>query len=79
MVLFILPLTSNAQIDKYIHSNASFAEKVYLQFDGKVYSADNIGEMMVIVEAISEKGKIGYQEIEYEIEGKEKEIIILNW
>jgi hypothetical protein len=34
------------------------------------YNADNIGKMMVIVEAISEKGEIGYQQIDYEIEGK---------
>jgi hypothetical protein len=42
------------------------------------YNADNVGEMVVIVEAISENGEIGYQEIDYEIEGKEKEIIIVN-
>jgi len=32
------------------------------------YNADNVGKMMVVVEAISENGEIGYQEIEYEIE-----------
>jgi hypothetical protein len=41
------------------------------------YNADNIGKMIVVVEAISEKGEIGYQKIEYEIEGKEKEFIIV--
>jgi hypothetical protein len=33
--------------------------------------------MTVIVEAISENGNIGYQELDYEIEGKEKEFIII--
>lgn len=42
------------------------------------YNADNVGKMMVIVEAVSENGEIGYQEIEYEIEGKRNEIIIVN-
>ena len=42
------------------------------------YNADNIGEMMIIVEAVSENGEIGYQEFEYKIEGKEREIIIVN-
>jgi hypothetical protein len=41
------------------------------------YNADNIGKMMVVVEAISTNGEIGYQELEYEIEGAEKEIIIV--
>lgn len=42
------------------------------------YNADNPGKMMVIVEAISENGKIAYKEIEYNVDGKEKEIIIVN-
>jgi hypothetical protein len=41
------------------------------------YNADNTGKMTVIVEAISENGNIGYQELDYEIEGKEKEFIII--
>jgi len=31
------------------------------------YNADNMGEVTVIVEAISEKGEIGYQELNYQI------------
>ena len=31
------------------------------------YNADNKGEVMVVVEAISDKGEIGYQELNYEI------------
>ena len=31
------------------------------------YNADNEGEIMVVVEAISDKGEIGYQELNYEI------------
>jgi hypothetical protein len=31
------------------------------------YNADNIGEMEVVVEAISEKGEIGYQEVVYNV------------
>jgi hypothetical protein len=29
------------------------------------YNADNIGEMLIVVEAISENGELGYKEIEY--------------
>lgn len=42
------------------------------------YNADNVGKMTVVVEAVSENGEIGYQEIEYEIEGKEQELIIID-
>ena len=42
------------------------------------YNADIPGEMKVIVEAISENGEIGYKELEYPVEGKEKEIIIFD-
>lgn len=31
------------------------------------YNADNKGEIMVVVEAISDKGEVGYQELNYEI------------
>jgi uncharacterized protein YfaS (alpha-2-macroglobulin family) len=31
------------------------------------YNADNLGKMQVVVEAISENGKIGYGEIFYDI------------
>ncbi len=31
------------------------------------YNADNIGEMQIVVEAISENGEIGYQEMFYEV------------
>ena len=31
------------------------------------YNADNIGKMEVVIEAISDKGEIGYKEIEYEV------------
>lgn len=42
------------------------------------YNADNGGDMMVIVEAISEYGEIGYKQIEYNVEGKEEEYFIVN-
>ena len=42
------------------------------------YNADNGGEMMVIVEAISEYGEIGYKQIEYNVEGKEEKYFIVN-
>ena len=42
------------------------------------YNADTPGKMMVIVEAISVNGKIGYKEIGYNVEGKEKDVIIVN-
>lgn len=32
------------------------------------YNADNLGKIMVVVEVISDKGEIGYQEIEYNID-----------
>ncbi len=31
------------------------------------YNADNIGEMQVVVEAISADGEIGYQEMFYDV------------
>ena len=31
------------------------------------YNADNIGKMQIVVEAISEKGELGYQELNYEV------------
>ena len=34
------------------------------------YNADNTGEMQVVVEAISEKGEIGYKEIVYDVKKK---------
>ncbi len=37
-ILFSIPSTSQ---NKYINSNASFAEKIYLQLDSKVYTTDN--------------------------------------
>ncbi len=40
------------------------------------YNADNVGKMKIIIEAISEKGEMAYQEIIYEVDGKEKIIII---
>ena len=40
--LFILPVSISAQNDNYIQSNASLAEKVYLQLDGKVYTTGSI-------------------------------------
>ena len=31
------------------------------------YNADNTGEMKVVVEAISDKGEIGYRELDYKV------------
>ncbi len=42
------------------------------------YNADNVGEMVVVMEAVSDDGRIGYKEFVYEVEGKEKEIILVN-
>lgn len=42
------------------------------------YNADNVGKMKIIIEVISEKGEIAYQEIIYEVGGEEKEIIIID-
>jgi len=36
------------------------------------YNADNLGEMMVVVEAISDKGELGYQELIYKVGKNEK-------
>lgn len=36
------------------------------------YNADHLGEMMVVVEAISDKGELGYQEFVYQVEKNEK-------
>ncbi len=39
------------------------------------YNADNIGDMTVVVEAVSEYGEIGYKEIDYPVEGTEEKHI----
>jgi len=38
----------------------------------KFYNADNLGKMQVVVEAISENGKIGYREIFYDVKRNPK-------
>ena len=35
------------------------------------YNADNRGEVQVVVEAISDKGEIGYKELDFKVEKKE--------
>lgn len=37
----------------------------------KFYNADNTGNMLVVIEAISEKGEIGYKEFTYKVSKKE--------
>ncbi len=34
--------------------------------------------MIVVVEAVSDNGEIGYEELIYNVEGKEKDYIIVN-
>jgi len=41
LVFLIVPLTNYAQDTSNIQSNAAFAEKIYLQLDGKVYTTGN--------------------------------------
>jgi hypothetical protein len=41
------------------------------------YNADVGGKMMIVVEAISENGNIGYRELDYETEGKKEEFRII--
>ncbi|HPR33765.1 MAG TPA: hypothetical protein PLK12_16810, partial [Prolixibacteraceae bacterium] len=41
------------------------------------FNADNVGNMKVVVEAISKEGKIGYKEMEYTVEGEKTNIIII--
>ncbi len=36
------------------------------------YNADNLGEMLVVVEAISSDGRIGYQEMEFNVEKRKR-------
>ena len=45
----------NLRVDSLGKASASF------------YNADNIGEMKVVVEAISDKGEIGYKELDYKV------------
>ncbi len=42
------------------------------------YNTDIGGEVMVVVEAITDNGEIGYKEMEYKVEGDGKEIIIID-
>ncbi|MEQ8878905.1 MAG: hypothetical protein RLQ12_04690 [Cyclobacteriaceae bacterium] len=39
------------------------------------FNGDNVGEMMIVVEAVSGDGSIGYQELEYVVEGQETVIV----
>lgn len=41
------------------------------------YNSDNVGDMTVVVEAISDDGKIGYKEMDYQVEGKQTKIYIV--
>ncbi|MBW6536681.1 MAG: hypothetical protein K0B11_16865, partial [Mariniphaga sp.] len=42
LILLIIPSEIWAQNTNNIYSNASLAEKIYLQLDGKVYASGNI-------------------------------------
>ncbi len=39
------------------------------------FNGDNVGEMLIVVEAVSGDGSIGYQELEYKVEGQETVIV----
>ena len=39
------------------------------------FNGDNVGDMMVVVEAVSGDGSIGYEELEYVVEGQETVIV----
>jgi hypothetical protein len=41
------------------------------------YNADNVGDMVIVVEAFSQTGKIGYAEMDYKVEGKQAKIYIV--
>jgi len=41
------------------------------------YNADNVGDMVIVVEAFSQTGKIGYKTAEYKVEGKQAKIYII--
>ncbi len=42
LLLFLFPVYTIAQTNDAIQSNASFAEKIYLQLDAKAYTLGNI-------------------------------------
>ncbi len=39
------------------------------------YNGDNVGKMLVVIEAVSVNGLIGYQELEYVVEGQETVVV----
>ena len=41
------------------------------------YNGDNVGDMVIVVEAFSQTGKIGYGEMGYKVEGKQAKIYIV--
>ncbi len=72
---FYAPRHENLSADDWIKPDLRalihWAPKIIVDSLGKVsttfYNADNIGEMLVVVEAISENGEIGYQEMFYKV------------
>ena len=46
--------------------------RMFLEVETAFYNADKLGEMMVVVEAISLDGRIGYQEYTYEVEKRNR-------
>lgn len=72
---FYAPKYTNIQPDDWQHPDIRtlIHWQPVLETDdsGKIatsfYNTDNKGKMMIVVEAISDKGEIGYQELDYEI------------
>lgn len=73
---FYVPQYKNLHADDWkkpdLRALVHWESKVLVDSSGMAsstfYNADNVGEMLVVVEAISESGEIGYQELIYNVE-----------
>ena len=73
VVLFSFPSRSQT---KYINSNASFAEKIYLQLDGKVYTTDkNVWFKAIVTNAIEHSPTIFSGVLYVELIGPNEKIV----
>ena len=76
---FYAPKYKNMKEDEWqrpdLRAFIHWAPEIKTDENGKAllsfYNADNAGDMMIVVEAVSENGQIGYKELIYRVEGKE--------
>lgn len=83
---FYSPKYDNIKEDEWqrpdLRALIHWAPEIKTDSEGKAtlsfYNADYSGDMMVVVEAVTPNGQIGYKELIYNVEGVEREILIVN-